>query len=118
MKAAVDEAVSKKMWKVFYFHDDYEISLQTMEKLIDYIQSISSDKLEVVTYKQMYTKFAEKESIIKNTAHTYYVSADGKSTLADTMFSIIYWFALLAVDKFIAHYFFYTSTDIIHPLNP
>ena len=85
MKAAVDEAISKKMWKVFYFHDDYDIKLETMEKLIDYIQSIPSDQLEIVTYKQMYTKFAEKESVIKNTAHTYYVSADGKSKVGTSM---------------------------------
>ena len=71
----VNEAVEQKIWKVFYFHDTSEVTTDTIRSLINYIYAVGKDKIEPVTYKQMYEKFAEKESIIKNTVHTYYVSS-------------------------------------------
>ena len=85
----VNEAVEQKIWKVFYFHDTSEVTTDTIRSLINYIYAVGKDKIEPVTYKQMYEKFAEKESIIKNTVHTYYVSSTGTSSsgtdIADPM---------------------------------
>ena len=81
LKEAIDDTVAKKTWTVYYFHDGNEITVDTLRELLDYIQSLGKDKIEPITYKQMYMKFAEKESSIKDTVHTYYVSATGKSEL-------------------------------------
>ena len=80
MKAAVDSIVAKKQWQVFYFHNTNEISLANLEALVDYINSIGTDKVEIVTYETMYEKFAVRESVVKNDTNTYYVSANGTST--------------------------------------
>lgn len=79
LKLDIDKAIENKSWNVFYFHDTNEISLETMELLLDYINSKSSDEIEVVTYNTMYEKFATRESNIKNDKKTYYVSSDGTS---------------------------------------
>lgn len=79
MKAQVDNAIANKNWHVFYFHDANDVSLENLETLLDYVKAQSEKELEVVTYKEMYQRFAEKESVIKNTTTTYYVSATGTS---------------------------------------
>lgn len=79
IKQEIDKAIEEKTWKVFYFHDINEISLESLEEILDYINSKSSDEIEVVTYKNMYEKFATRYSNIKNTKKTYYVSSNGTS---------------------------------------
>lgn len=79
IKADIDKAIEDKTWKVFYFHDTNEVSLETLEAILDYINSKSSDEVEIVTYNTMYQKFAERESTIKNNKKTYYVSSNGTS---------------------------------------
>ena len=80
MKAQVDTTIANKGWHVFYFHDSSDVSLENMEILLDYVKSKSdTNELEIVTYKEMYERFAEKESVIKNNTNTYYVSATGTS---------------------------------------
>ncbi len=80
IKAAIDKAIEEKTWTVFYFHDTNEVSLDTLEIILDYINSKSSDDVEVVTYNTMYQKFAKRESTIKNEKKTYYVSSNGTSS--------------------------------------
>lgn len=79
IKKDIDTAIKNKDWKVFYFHDENEITKETLEEIIDYINSKEKDKVEVVTYKTMYNKFAKRESKIKNDVKTYYVSNSGTS---------------------------------------
>ena len=79
IKSDIDKAIEDRAWKVFYFHDIDEVSLETLEEIFDYINSKSSNEIEVVTYNTMYEKFAARESTIKNTKKTYYVSSDGTS---------------------------------------
>lgn len=79
IKSAIDETIKNKTWKVFYFHDTNEISLETLNEILDYINSKNSEDVEVVTYNTMYEKFAVRESTIKNTKKTYYVSSNGTS---------------------------------------
>lgn len=78
IKQEIDKAIEEKTWKVFYFHDTSEISLDVLEEILDYINS-KSDEVEVVTYKNMYDKFATRYSNIKDTKTTYYVSSNGTS---------------------------------------
>lgn len=80
MKAAIDSIVENKQWQVFYFHNTNEISLENLQAVIDYTNSIGTDKVEVVTYETMYEKFAVRESSVKKDSKTYYVSANGTST--------------------------------------
>lgn len=79
IKSAIDTAIENKTWAVFYFHDTNEVSLETLEEILDYINSKSKDDVEVVTYNTMYQRFASRESAIKNDKKTYYVSSDGTS---------------------------------------
>ena len=79
MKAQVDTTIANKGWHVFYFHDSSDVSLENLEILLDYVKTKSDTELEVVTYKEMYERFAQKESTIKNSYTTYYVSATGTS---------------------------------------
>lgn len=79
IKADIDKAIEEKTWKVFYFHDISEVSLDNLETILDYINSKNSDEVEIVTYNTMYQKFAERESTIKNNKKTYYVSSNGTS---------------------------------------
>lgn len=79
LKLVIDKAIEENSWKVFYFHDTNEISLEVLEELIDYIKTKNSSDIEIVTYNTMYEKFATRETTIKNDKKTYYVSSDGKS---------------------------------------
>lgn len=79
IKADIDKAIEEKTWKIFYFHDTNEVSLETLEEIINYINSKSSEDVEVVTYNTMYQKFAKRESTIKNEKKVYYVSSEGTS---------------------------------------
>lgn len=79
MKAKVDSAIANKSWQIFTFHDSSDVSLENLEALLDYILTKSSDEVELVTYKDMYLKFAERESALKTVPSTYYVSATGTS---------------------------------------
>ena len=79
IKADIDKAIEEKTWKVFYFHDSGEVSLETLEKILNYINSKNNNEVEIVTYNTMYEKFAKRESTIKNDKKTYYVSSDGTS---------------------------------------
>lgn len=79
IKQDIDKAIENKEWKVFYFHDANEITEETLEEVIDYINSKGKENVEVVTYKTVYDKFAKRESVIKNDVKTYYVSSDGTS---------------------------------------
>lgn len=79
IKDAIDEAIENNSWIVFYFHDSREITVETLEEVLDYINTKNEEELEVVTYKEMYQKNARKESDIINTKTTYYVSNSGTS---------------------------------------
>ena len=79
IKADIDKAIEEKTWKVFYFHDSGEVSLETLEKILNYINSKNNNEVEIVTYNTMYEKFAKRESTIKNDKKTYYVSSNGTS---------------------------------------
>lgn len=79
IKSDIDKAIEEKTWKVFYFHDSGEVSLETLEKILDYINSKNNNEVEIVTYNTMYEKFAKRESTIKNDKKTYYVSSNGTS---------------------------------------
>ncbi|MDD6069417.1 MAG: leucine-rich repeat protein [Clostridiales bacterium] len=79
IKQSIDKAIEEKSWTVFYFHDANEITTDTLGQVLDYVNSKSDSEIEVVTYKEMYQKNAEKESVIKNTSTTYYVSSTGTS---------------------------------------
>lgn len=80
IKAAIDDAIAKKTWCVFYFHDNSEISMDTLSQVLDYVNTKSENELELVTYKEMYEKNAVKESELINRKTTYYVSSTGTSS--------------------------------------
>lgn len=81
IKADIDKVIANKSWQVFYFHDSNDITLEAMTQVLDYVKSKSDTEIEIVTYKEMYERFAEKESVIKDTANaTYYVSSTGTSS--------------------------------------
>lgn len=80
IKAAIDDAIAKKTWCVFYFHDNSEISMDTLSQVLDYVNTKSENELELVTYKEMYQKNAVKESELINRKTTYYVSSTGTSS--------------------------------------
>lgn len=80
IKQSIDKGIAEKSWTVFYFHDGNEINTETMAAVLDYVnQKIKSGELKAVTYKEMYEKNAGKESVIRNTNSTYYVSSTGTS---------------------------------------
>ncbi|MBQ4530074.1 MAG: leucine-rich repeat protein [Lachnospiraceae bacterium] len=81
IKQEIDNAITNKSWLVFYFHDSSEIDTTILGKVLDYVNSKNGTDLEVVTYKEMYQKYAVKESEVTNTKHTYYVSSTGTSTV-------------------------------------
>lgn len=76
-KTYIDELLQDRNWTVFYFQGLSDISIETLSEVIDYIKSKGSDRIEIVTYNKIYDRFGEKESEIKNTNKTYYISADG-----------------------------------------
>ncbi len=76
IKEYIDEVIQNRDWAVFSFQGLTDFSIETMSEVLDYIKSKDS-AIEVTTYKTMYDRFAKKESEIKNTVKTYYVSADG-----------------------------------------
>lgn len=80
IKQTIDSAIEKKEWKVFYFHNTNEVSLETLQATIDYIKSKGIDNIEMVTYKDMYKKFASRESELKNESTTYYISKNGNGS--------------------------------------
>ena len=80
IKASIDDAIANKTWCVFYFHDNSEISMDTLSQVLDYVNTKSENELEIVTYKEMYEKNAVKESELFNRKTTYYVSSTGTSS--------------------------------------
>ena len=82
-KEYIDDLIRMQEWDVFVFHDESEISIDTLSEVLDYINSKGKDKIEVVTYSTMYQKFAKRESDIQNDLYgekTYYVSSNGTSS--------------------------------------
>ena len=77
IKKYIDQLIQNKSWGVLNFQGLSDVSIETMSEVLDYIKSKGSDTIEISTYNKMYDQFAEKESAIKNTVKTYYVSADG-----------------------------------------
>ena len=78
IKEYIDEVIQNRRWAVFGFRGFSDLSVETMNELLDYIKSKDS-AIEITTYKTMYDRFASKESMINNTVKTYYVSSDGTS---------------------------------------
>ena len=76
IKAYIDEVIQNRGWAVFSFQGLSDFDIKTMGEVLDYIKSKDS-AIEITTYKKMYDRFAKRESVIKNTVNTYYVSADG-----------------------------------------
>lgn len=79
LKTYIDQLIQNRNWAVLSFQGLSDVSIETMSEVLDYIKSKRSDTIEIVTYNQLYDRFAEKESVIKNTVKTYYVSSDGTS---------------------------------------
>lgn len=79
LKAYIDQLIQNRNWAVLSFQGLSDVSTETLSEVLDYINSKGTDEIEIVTYNKMYNRFAEKESVIKNTVKTYYVSADGTS---------------------------------------
>ena len=77
IRTYIDQLIQDRNWTVFYFQGLSDVSVETLSEVLDYIKNKGSDTIEIVTYKEMYDRFAEKESGIKYTSKTYYVSADG-----------------------------------------
>ena len=77
IKTYIDKLIQNREWVVLYFQGLSDVNIETVSEILDYINSKGTDTIEVVTYKKMYDRFAEKESVINNTVKTYYVSADG-----------------------------------------
>ena len=76
IKEYIDEVIENRGWAVFGFQGLNDFSIETMSEVLDYITGKGSE-IQITTYKTMYERFARKESEIKNTVKTYYVSADG-----------------------------------------
>lgn len=79
IRTYIDQLIQNRSWSVLYFQGLSDVSTETLSEVLDYISSKGTDEIEIVTYNKMYNRFAEKESVIKNTVKTYYVSADGTS---------------------------------------
>ncbi len=79
IKSYIDQLILNNSWAVLSFQGLSDISAETFGEVLDYIKSKGDDAIEVVTYSMMYERFAEKESVIRNTKRTYYVAADGIS---------------------------------------
>lgn len=94
LKAAVDNAIRDKSWSVFYFHEFSEIDEEVFSQLLDYINSKNENELEVVTYKQMYSRFAKKEQTLKkemeNTPATITFTIDDSQKDAMTVIKPIF----------------------------
>ena len=73
----IEQLIQNRDWAVLSFQGLSDVSIETLSEVLDYINSKGSDTIEIVTYNKMYEKYAEKESIIKNTTKTFYVSSDG-----------------------------------------
>ena len=76
IKEYIDALIQNRGWAVFSFQGLMDFSIETMSEVLDYIKSKDSD-IEITTYKTMYDRFAKRESEIKYSVKTYYVSADG-----------------------------------------
>ena len=72
----IDQLIRDGSWAVLSFQGSSDISAETLGEVLDYIKSKGND-IGIVPYRTMYEKFARRESVIKNTGKTYYVSADG-----------------------------------------
>ena len=79
IKKYIDQLIQNRNWTVLSFQGLSDVSIETLNEVLDYINSKGSDTIEVVTYNKMFDRFAEKESEFKNTTKTYYVSAEGTS---------------------------------------
>ena len=77
IKTYIDKLIRNREWAVLNLQGLSDVSAETLSEVLDYISSKGTETVEVATYNKMYDRFAEKESIIKNTVKTYYVSADG-----------------------------------------
>ena len=52
----IDNIVSAKGWRIYYFHGLNEVDEETLRKMLEYISSYGEDKLIVVTYSKMYNR--------------------------------------------------------------
>ena len=76
MEAYIDQLIRNQSWAVLSFQGSSDISAEALGEVLDYIKS-KGDDIEIVTCYTMYQRFAKRESVIKSTGKTYYVSADG-----------------------------------------
>lgn len=77
-----DDVIANKKIQVLFFHDTNEVTIDQAAEVLDYINSKSSDEIEIVTYKTLYERLAKRESEIieeQLAPKTYYVSSDGTS---------------------------------------
>lgn len=77
IKKYIDQLIQNRSWAVLGFQGLSDVNAETLSEVLDYIENKGSDAIEIVTYNTMYNRFAEKESVIRNTNKTYYVSAGG-----------------------------------------
>ena len=75
-EAYIDQLIRNRDWAVLSFQGSSDISAEALGEVLDYIKR-KGDDIEIVTYDTMYRRFAKRETVIKNTSKTYYVSADG-----------------------------------------
>ena len=77
IKNYIDQLIQNRSWAVLGFQGLSDVTAETLSEVLDYIENKGSDAIEITTYNTMYHRFAVKESVIRNTNKTYYVSADG-----------------------------------------
>ena len=53
----IQEAVEKKQWVSFFFHEFAEVDEEKIKEILQYVSDISQEKLEITNYKTIYQKF-------------------------------------------------------------
>ncbi len=80
IKKSIDEAIDKKSFSVYYFHDARDIDYKVLGEVLDYVkQKEKEGKLELGTYSQFYEKYAFRLNDFIKKKTTYYVSSTGTS---------------------------------------
>lgn len=77
LKQDIDDAINRKKWIIIYWHDLTEAEKTLVTQILDYINTKSTDEIEVVTYKDIYDEYYVTKNSLKNDNKTYYVSSTG-----------------------------------------
>lgn len=55
-KKIINDAVENKQWVSFFFHEFAEVDKEKVEEILQYVSSMSKEKLEVTNYSTIYEK--------------------------------------------------------------